>query len=242
MTTNTAAIAAEMRQHLEKLKRLRGPQARADMPARVAEVKRWQTARLMKTYEDLNANPRYRAATAYFVQDLYGPKDFSARDAALLKLLPMMARILPSSVVETAALSVEVEALSEELDHRLAAALPAGEITEGPYAQAYRESATPEERMRQIQLIVDVGHRLEAIVRWPLVFRTLKLMRQPAKLAGLTDLQDFLERGFQAFAAMGGADEFLTTIAERETAILKRLFSGAPEPFSTGVAPSGTGS
>src|SRR5881394_2363346 len=87
MPTNAAAIAAEMREHLEKLKQLRGPQARADMPARVAEVQRWQTARLMRTYADLNANPRYRAATAYFVQDLYGPKDFSARDAALLKLV-----------------------------------------------------------------------------------------------------------------------------------------------------------
>ena len=236
MTTNTAAIAAEMRQHLEKLKRLRGPQARADMPARVAEVKRWQTARLMKTYEDLNANPRYHAATAYFVQDLYGPKDFSARDAALLKLLPMMARILPTSVVETAALSVEVEALSEELDHRLAEALPEGEITEGPYAQAYRESATPEERTRQIQLIVDVGHRLEAIVRWPLVFRTLKLMRQPAKLAGLADLQDFLERGFESFREMHGSDAFLATIAEREGAIASALWAGEPWPSVAGIS------
>ena len=232
MPSDSASIAAEMRRHLEELKRLRGPKSRAGMPERVAEVKRWQTVRLMKTYADLDANPRYHAATAYFVEDLYGPKDFSARDTAMLKLVPMMVRLLPSMVVETAALSIEVEALSEGLDHRLAEALPAGAIDEGAYAKAYRESATPADRERQIQLIVDVGHRLEVIVRWPLVFRTLKLMRQPARLAGLSDLQDFLERGFKAFEAMGGADEFLSTIAERERRILRRLFSGAPDPFA----------
>ena len=186
----------------------------------------------MKTYADLSADPRYREATSFFVRDLYGPKDFSARDAALLRIVPVMTRVLPAKAVEAAALSVEVEALSEELDHRLAKALPEGEITEEAYAKAYRESATPEERGRQIQLIVDVGLRLDALVHWPFVQQTLRLMRAPARLAGLDDLQDFLERGFHAFKAMGTADEFLATLEGRERKILSRLFSGAPEPFS----------
>ena len=67
----------------------------------------------------------------------------------------------------------------------------------------------------------------------PLLLRTLKLMRAPAKVAGLQDLQDFLERGFESFREMDGAAEFLALVRERETAILNRLFSGAPDPFST---------
>ena len=66
----------------------------------------------------------------------------------------------------------------------------------------------------------------------PLVSSTLKLMRRPAKVAGLGDLQDFLERGFAAFRGMKGADEFLALVRERESAILNRLFSGKAEPFS----------
>jgi len=229
MTSRTSSIAEAMRTHLQRLKTLRG----ADAPAlgRVAEVKRWQTARLERTYADLRAHPRYRDAMAFFVADLYGPKDFSARDAAMLRILPAMARILPARAVETAALAIEIEALSEELDHRLAAALDAP-LDEASYGSAYRVSATPEERQRQITLLVDVGERLDALVRSPLVYRTLKLMRRPAKVAGLASLQDFLERGFHAFAAMDGADDFLGTIEARETAILRRLFSGEPEPFS----------
>ena len=228
--SDTTALAEAMRRHLERLKALRGGGTKGS--PRVAEVKKWQTARLMRTYADLSAAPRYRAATAFFVDDLYGPKDFSGRDAALLKIVPVMARVLPAKAVETAALSVEVEAVSESLDHRLAEALGDAPLDERSYAEAYRSSATPEERARQIQLIVEVGHRLDALVKWPLVFRTLNLMRTPARVAGLTDLQDFLERGFQAFDAMHGADAFLATIEGRETAILKRLFAGEPEPFS----------
>jgi len=217
-----------MRQHLERLRSLRGD----GLAERVTALKEWQTGRLMRTYADLSANPRYRDATGFFVKDLYGPKDFSRRDASLLKIVPVMTRVLPAKAVEAAALSVEVEALSEELDHRLAAVLSAGEITEESYARAYRESATPAERGRQIQLIVDVGHRLDTLVHWPFVQQTLKLMRSPAKLAGMSDLQDFLERGFNAFKAMGSAEEFLATIEARERRILNRLFSGEPGPFS----------
>ena len=233
MHADSAAISEAMRHHLERLKALRGASERPTASARVAELKRWQTQRLKRTYADLQASPRYRAATKFFVEDLYGPKDFSARDAAMLRMVPVMARILPAKAVETAALSVEVEALSEDLDHRLAAALGESPLDDESYARAYRASATPEERRHQIQLIVDVGHRLDALVGWPFVYRTLKLMRKPAQFAGLSDLQDFLERGFQAFDAMGGADEFLGTIQSRESAILNGLFSGEARLSST---------
>jgi hypothetical protein len=222
--------AEELNRHLQRLKALRGSGKMP--PPRLAELKRWQSERLTSTYEDFAKQPRYRAATAFFIDDLYGPKDFSSRDQAMLRILPVMTRILPASAVETAALAIELETLSEELDQKLAAALPAGPITADTYAQAYRDSSTRAERERQIDLIDAVGHRLDSLVRKPFVASTLKLMRRPARMAGLADLQDFLERGFEAFRDMKSADEFVATLKEREGAILRRLFSAAKEPFS----------
>jgi hypothetical protein len=83
-----------------------------------------------------------------------------------------------------------------------------------------------------VKLIGEVGRRLDALVRKPFVMRMLRLMRRPAKLAGLEDLQDFLERGFESFRLMAGADEFLALIHERESRIMDRLFSRAAGPFS----------
>jgi hypothetical protein len=225
-----ADAARALRSHLALLKELRGDAER--IPPRLLEVKRWQSQRLAASYADMSAMPRYRTATAFFLEDLYGPKDFSRRDQAMMRILPTMARILPASAVETAALAIELEALSEDLDHRVARALGPGPIDGASYAEAYRKAGTRQERERQVQLIEEVGRRLDALVGKPLVFRTLKLMRAPARMAGLEDLQDFLERGFDSFRRMDGASEFLALIRSRETAILNRLFSGEPNPFS----------
>lgn len=225
-----SADAAALRSHLERLKALRGKGATP--PARLRELKAWQSRRLAGTYADIAGEPRYAAATAFFLDDLYGPKDFSVRDEEMLRILPTMARILPASAVETAALAIELEAASEHLDQRLAAALPKGEITDDTYARAYRDSSTREERQQQIELIDGVGRRLDALVSRPLVGGTLRLMRQPARMAGLGDLQDFLERGYEAFRRMNGADDFLALLRRREEAILEKLISGASDPFS----------
>ncbi len=222
--------AKELAQHLRRLKELRGKGSAR--PARLTEVKRFQSRRLAKTYEDLASQPRYRAATAFFLDDIYGPKDFSARDQEMLRIVPVMSRILPASAVETAALAIELEALSEDLDHRLAAALPEGALDDESYAKAYRESSTREERRHQFDLIEAVGKRLDSLVKKPMVAQMLRVMRAPARVAGLGGLQDFLERGFVSFRDMKGADEFLATLRSREEKILSRLFSGEPEPFS----------
>ena len=207
------SATAELKRHLDSLKALRG--RKNGVPVRLQELKAWQSERLAATYDDLANEERYAAATRFFLDDLYGPKDFSGRDEAMIRILPTMSRLLSQSAVETASLAIELEALSEDLDQRLARELPAGPIEPQGYARAYRETATQGEREHQLELALAVGERLDKLVKRPLVLRTLKLMRGPASLAGLSDLQDFLERGFDAFRAMDGANEFLATIEER---------------------------
>ena len=221
------AGSGALRAHLHKLKSLRGDHRAT--PQRLAELKAWQRERLASTYADLSSQPRYSAATRFFLEDLYGPKDFSHRDQAMMRILPAMSRLLPKSAVETAALAIELEALTEDLDHRVAAALPPGPIAEESYAEANRAAATFDERQRQVDLIGAVGTRLDELVRKPLVLQTLRLMRQPAKVAGLSDLQDFLERGFCSFREMRGAGEFLEAIRARESEIVSRMFADRRE-------------
>jgi hypothetical protein len=64
------------------------------------------------------------------------------------------------------------------------------------------------------------------------------MMRGPAKLAGLSALQEFLERGFAAFGRMGGAGEFLSTIEARETRIHEAILARVPQPFPDPDAPA----
>jgi hypothetical protein len=142
----------------------------------------------------------------------------------MLRIVPVMARVLPDSAVQTAALAIELEALTESLDQRLAGRLIEPTITPADYDRACRESSTRAERMHQVELVEAVGVRLDALVRKPLVGTTLKVMRKPAHVAGLGDLQDFLERGYGAFRGMRGADEFLAAFRARETALIDAIF------------------
>ena len=58
-----------------------------------------------------------------------------------------------------------------------------------------------------------VGSALDRYTRNPLLRTSLRLMRGPAAAAGLGVLQAFLERGFDTFRDMRGAQEFLATVA-----------------------------
>jgi hypothetical protein len=187
-------------------------------------VKRWQARRLARTYADLATQPRYRAATAFFLDEVYGEKNFSERDQEMLRIVPVMARILPASAVQTASLAIELEGLTEELDQRVAEHLPDGAIDEASYARACRAASPRRERDRQLALVRAVGERLDVLVRKPLVGRTLGLMATPARLAGLADLQHFLERGFAAFRDLDGARDFLDIFGRREGEVLDRIY------------------
>lgn len=196
-------------------------------------LRTWQGARLRRTYADLAADPRYAPALRFFERDLYGSSDFSRRDAALMRVVPTMVRILPQEVVACVAQAVELNALSHELDLALLARLPRADaaFSVADYCRAYRRAGEFPGRRRQVELIGEVGAALDRYVHKRLVRASLVVMRKPAHVAGLGALQDFLERGVAAFHTMGGARTFLATIRERETALHEAIVGGSLHPI-----------
>jgi hypothetical protein len=202
-------------------------------------LRAWQTRRLAGSFEDFLANPRMRPAAEFFLSDLYGEKDFSARDRDVARIMPLMSRLLPDSLLEAAADAIGLAVLSHAFDLRMAEQLarrrtPAAAITLADYGVAYRAVGQPRLRRLQIELILGVGWTLDAAVHQRGVFKLLRASRLPARAAGLSELQGFLERGFGAFEALDGAGEFLESIGHREREASARLFAGDPDPFATG--------
>jgi len=208
----------------------------------VKAIKAYQHARFMQTYADMLAHPRYGGAALFFLEDLYGPGDFTSRDDQFARIVPGLVRMFPRDIVNTVQSLGQLHALSEELDTAMAGAwrvllrdegldLGVGTVMDGKrYGQCWRQVAGPAERERQIALMLAVGEALEAYTRNPLLRTSLRLMRGPAQAAGLGALQGFLERGFDTFRAMRGAGEFLATVASRERGLAAALFAGAEAP------------
>lgn len=200
---------------------------------RRGSLREWQAARLARTHADLLASPLYGRAASFFLDELYGPKDFSERDAEVERILPLMTSMLPVSGLRTLLLAVEIDALSERFDAAMVKVLGAGldeSLSESAYAAAYREVGDRGGRLLQIRLVGETGEALDALARKSFVRGALKMMQGPAHLAGLGELHAFLERGFEAFRSMRDAGEFLETIVERERAVANALFAGRDQP------------
>ncbi len=215
----------------------------ASLEARVRAVKSFQHARFQATYADLLASPRYARAARFFLDDLYGPRDFTERDVQFARIVPGLVRLFPHEIVQTVRALSELHALSETMDTRMALLIEGPALTALDYANAWQASGQPAERERQISLMLAVGQALERYTRNPLLSRSLRLMRGPARAAGLGALQSFLESGFDTFREMRGATQFLETIATRERDLAARLFaadtgwgaSGAADPLFPGA-------
>jgi hypothetical protein len=221
-TTNTRR--ARDRGQLRQQHRADPPLARAS-----AEVKRFQARRFQATYSDLLHSHRYKTAATFFLQELYSDKDYAERDQQFARIAGTIARLFPQPVVNTAAALAEVHALTEKLDDLMArqwladtAAVPQSSEC-ARYIRCWR-------RVGDIaaQAAARGGAALGARARPPDAdVRASHLAQDDARArsGGRAEFAAaFLETGFDAFANMRGAGDFLKLIKDRETAWIHSLF------------------
>ena len=223
------AIVTEMLADLSRAGAIR--QAHSATPeaaaARLA-FRRWQADRLARTHADLLASERFGKAAHFFLTDLYGPDATAMPYEEAERAMPITVRLLPQSGLETLADAWKLDAVSESLDADVMAALggDAASLTNTRYAAAYRAAGRPDDRARQIDLIVALAEALQRFSRKRYAAATLALMKEPARLAGFGDLQAFLTRGLDALLTAKDIAPFIDTVTTRERAIMAGLMAG----------------
>jgi hypothetical protein len=200
------------------------------------ELRRWQAARLRRSFEHFLHDPECQPAAEFFLTDVYGDHDFTRRDADIARVLPMMRRLLPKALLGTVADAIELGVLTQQLDLAMAAVLERiaprrRRLDDALYGEAYRQLGEPARRERQVALIGQVGRGFGSALRMRGVAALLAFSRGPAKLAGLSQLQVFLERGYAAFESLGDVEGFIGGIERDEMAVSRRLFAGEADPF-----------
>lgn len=192
----------------------------------------WQQARLDATYSDLASQQRFTKACRFFLGELYGGGDWQARDKQLARVLPLMRRILSKSLLYALGEAMRLQVMSLELDLDMARILiDTGSMDQPAYAAAYRKQARWKDRKEQISLVRSLGEQLDDIVSKPGLHRLVRVMRRPARLGGVGLLQDFLERGLDAFANLGEAEDFLGVICGRELQALEAMRKNDDWPY-----------
>lgn len=168
-------------------------------------------------------------AADFFLDDVYPERAQEWRDAQALRALGSMARLMPMSALEALGEAARLDELTEGIDAGVQGRLarmgwgsageePAGGAGEG-FGEACDKAAWmggPSESREQREALGRVARALVSAARLPFARQALGAMRLPARLAGLSGLQGFLERGLGAFAGLGDARGFCEGLVERE--------------------------
>lgn len=204
----------------------------------VTNVKELQALRFQGTYSALLNSHDFAEPSRFFLEELYGVQDFSERDAQFSRIAKSLSAIFPASVVSTAIDIAELHALTEQLDVELAthwlqlesSGLP---MTASGYVCAWRRVGHRASRQKQLAMVLSLGSQLAHLTRKAGLSTLLKMMRHPAASAGLSSLQQFLEKGFSTFGKMARKDnkatEFLGLIQTMESAWIDNMYD---EPLS----------
>jgi hypothetical protein len=205
--------------------------ANPELKAAVSRIKVVQAQRFVDTYPDLLNSDQYGACAQFFLQELYGARDFSERDTQFARIAAAIERTFPQKVVNIAVTLAQLHSVTEELDQAMAQHwCQNGEAPEGlRYRLAWTAVGQPERREWQLATALFLGESLSEMTRKRGIRLMLKMMRRPAELSGLGALQRFLESGFDHFAGLAkdkrAVAAFLKIIRERESIWLADLFT-----------------
>ena len=219
-------------QHIYRVNAKRELAIKMNQLACIQRLQEWQCRRLLVTHADLQAQPKFADAMQFFVDELYGPKDFSQRDQDLTRVIPKLAAVLPEKALVALDDALRLNALSFDLDTDMVTALLAQseherlseeDITPETYALAYRQVGRAVDRKEQIEIVEKLGLQLADVVHVRGINLLIKMARKPAEIAGVLALHEFLAEGFSAFKQLGDVNAFLDPIILRETQIMHAL-------------------
>jgi hypothetical protein len=212
--------------HLHKVNARRNLAEKMGLLPLIHDVQDWQCKRLLATHDEMARKPTYRLAMAFFVDELYGPKDFSQRDADLARVIPKLAKVLPNKAMKAIDDALALNALSFDLDMAMAQELQRqaeGKVNRDTYALAYRTTGRDHDRQRQITIVSHLGQQLADVVHIRGISILIKLARKPAKMAGLLSLHEFLQRGYDAFKGLGDVTQFIEPVVSKEIELNQQL-------------------
>jgi len=209
--------------HLHGISTMQDIADKAGLMPTIRAVQAWQCQRLLATHQEMYQQKRFKPAVEFFINELYGPNDFSQRDQDIARIVPKMSKFLPESALQSLATALHLNAISFELDFDLARKLVDTEINRDTYAEAYISCNSLATRQQQIDYIRTLGNDLADVVKMKGISSLIFISRRPAKLAGVLALHEFLEKGFKSFKNLGNVEDFIIPVVNKEQQIMQQL-------------------
>lgn len=221
--------------HLHSVATMQQIALKAGLLDHIRELQNWQCQRIMLSHHNLLAQPDCQPALDFFVQHLYGAKDFSQRDNAIQRVLPKAARLMPQICLQALASALHLNAVTFELDYAMAKQLQDTTLNRDTYLAAYRACNNANARQQQLHLFEKMISELALVVKLRGVSTLLMLSRKPAALAGLQNLHQFIDSGYRAFKGIHDIENFVVSIVQVEQDLHAKMCDpNMPNPLPGG--------
>ncbi|GAB4193042.1 MAG: hypothetical protein OHK0022_07570 [Roseiflexaceae bacterium] len=186
-----------------------------------------QSRRLRRDHGDLAAEPQYKEIGRFFFEEMYGPRDFSARDNQAHRLQQFV-HLAPGLAMRDVQQVLQLLELTNKLDHSVASALQQMgaplDFDEPLYEQAYRLADNYDDRVLQLELVRESLYNVWRLIRRPLLGHALNNTQSLAHMVGMSDIHRFLRMGYQAMQTVKDVHRFVETIDLRERRRLDRIY------------------
>jgi len=187
----------------------------------------FQSQRLRRDLADLAAEAQYQQIGQFFFEEMYGARDFSARDEQAQRAQWFVHRV-PGVTAHDVESVLDLLALTNTLDDEIAGLLIAlgapRNFDEAIYEHAYRLADRYAERARQIDLVIMALTNVHRLGRKKLLGLALQSTHGLAHAVGMGDIHRFLRLGYQAIQPVRDITRFLETIERREMQRLDRIY------------------
>ncbi len=213
------------------------------LAARLSAIQNWQKKRMHHLHAELFAVPEHHLMTAYFFNQLYGGPNFDVlaeQCERLVKAAKVFEGIIPASALDTALKSTELAVLAIELDLELAEHMdhellddhhnPA--VNDDYVIQLYRSVNQAQGRYLQLDLLDQLGHKLDKYIRSKLIYRIFKISKSLLIRYELDALYKFNDEGFAAMKPMQSTKVFIGEFTQGEREVIAQIYSGNNDPFA----------
>jgi len=188
----------------------------------------FQSQRLHRDLADLAAESQYQQIARFFFEEMYGPRDFSARDEQAQWAHKFVHRT-PGVTIHDLEPVLELLELTNKLDDEIANRLielgAPLDFDEALYEHAYRLADNYTARVTQIDLAIVALGNVHRLGRKRLLGVALQSTHALAHAVGMGDIHRFLRLGYQAIQPVHDITRFLNTIETREKARLDRIYA-----------------
>jgi len=197
-------------------------------------LQQWQTRRLMTQYKPLLNDPNRGKAAHFLLYEVYGTGHLGLIAHEIHRTAAKAGRLLPKGVLETAALALELNALTIHIDEILVTALyelgyetdQFQSITSQKYVAILKQYNLIDARRQQLDLCHLLARSVDKYLHSRSVRLGLRMSGSIAQSAGVINLHQFLVKAFAHLREVGRVVELIQVIGSKESGMLNEIQQG----------------